>query len=142
MTTHLTQTITDTSGPAIGDCWRTAIACLLDLDDPEEVPHFIAIDMARGDGDSTAWWTDTVAFVEEHLAPGDTFHLLEPTFPVYEIPELGWGHVIATGPSPRGPWKHSVLVDAITGELVWDPHPSRAGLAGAPEDIAAIAARR
>lgn len=25
----------------IGDCWRTALACLLDKESPEDVPHFL-----------------------------------------------------------------------------------------------------
>ena len=139
MTTRLTQIITDAGGKAIGDCWRTAVACLLDFDDPSDVPHFVAIDQARGDDKSTKWWTDTVDFVTQHIPDGLTFRLLTPTFPVYTEPNCAYEHVVATGPSPRGDWLHSVVVDARTGELVWDPHPSRAGLAGAPVDVAAIA---
>lgn len=140
MTTHLTQTIADADRQAVGDCWRTAVACLLDLTDPTEVPHFIAIDRARGDESSTRWWTDTVDFVNRHTPDGLTLRLLTPVFPIYADPDGGYPHVIATGPSPRGDWYHAVIVDARTGELVWDPHPSRAGLAGAPLDVAALAA--
>jgi len=141
VTTFLTQTITDVGGPIAGDCWRTAIACLLDLTDPADVPHFIAIDQARGDDTSTAWWTDTVAFVTQLIPAGQTLHLLQPTFPIYLEPDNAWPHAIATGPSPRGDFEHAVIVDARTGALVWDPHPSRAGLAGPPVDVAAIGRR-
>lgn len=140
MTTHLTQTITDTTGPVPGDCWRTAIACLLDRDDPTTVPHFIAAALPEGDDvdTSTAWWDASVAYVERCVPDGQTFLLLQPRFPVHAEPDLAHPHVIATGRSPRGDWQHSVIADARTGELVWDPHPSRAGLAGPIEDIAAI----
>lgn len=141
MSTFLTQTITDVGGPIPGDCWRTAIACLLDFTSPLDVPHFIANDTDDGD-DSTQWWIATTEFVAQHVPPGDVLHLLEPTFPVYVDPESGRPHAIGTGPSPRGDWLHSVLVDARTGELVWDPHPSRSGLAGPITDVAAIAPAR
>lgn len=141
MTTRLTQTITDTNGPVPGDCWRTAIACLLDRDDPTTVPHFIAAPLPEGETEdtSTAWWDATVAYVEAHTPDGITLVLLEPMFPVYLDPENAPRHVIATGPSPRGDWLHCVIVDAVTGELVHDPHPLRAGLAGPPVDVAALA---
>jgi hypothetical protein len=135
MTTRLTQTITDAGGPVPGDCWRTAIACLLDLREPTDAPHFIH---EHADGHDTAWWEASVAFVADRVPAGQSLVLIKPRFPVYEDPENGNPHVIATGPSPRGDWLHSVVVDARTGELVWDPHPSRAGLAGPVEDVAVI----
>ena len=39
MTPHKQRFRHDPENGVYGDCWRTAIACLLDLD-PEEVPHF------------------------------------------------------------------------------------------------------
>ena len=68
----LTQLHTDLGGPVLGDCWRTAIACLLDLDDPTEVPHFIE-DHRHDDPESTAWWDSTKAFVETRR-PGGTIN--------------------------------------------------------------------
>lgn len=137
MTTRLTQTVTDMGGPVPGDCWRTAIACLLGLADPAEVPHFIH----EHDGMTVPdrWWHATVEWVEAYL-PGWTLGGYDPTFPLYDSPHAP-PHVIASGPSPRGPWLHSVVVDARTGALVWDPHPSRAGLAGPPVDLAALITR-
>lgn len=139
-TTFLTQTIADAGGPVVGDCWRTAVGCLLGLADPLLVPHFVDEDQARGDESSTRWWTETVAFAAGHLPEGQALFLRQPVFPVYADPSSGWPHVIASGPSPRGDWLHAVIVDAVTGDLVWDPHPSRAGLAGPPVDVAAIGA--
>lgn len=123
---ELTQTIADTTGPEPGDCWRTSVACLLDLDCPADAPHFILHD---------DWWERTVAFVEQRR-PGLTLGCYDPTFPVYSGD--GFPFVIASGPSPRGDWLHAVIVSAVDGSLVWDPHPSRDGLAGEPVDIAAL----
>lgn len=141
MTTHLTQTITDTTGPIPGDCWRTSIACLLDRSDPATVPHFIAQPLADGEAEdtSTAWWDSSVSYVERCVPDGQTLLLVQPRFPIYAEPGLAYPHVIAIGRSPRGDWPHSVIADARTGEVVWDPHPSRAGLDGPIESVAAIA---
>lgn len=133
----LTQMHTDVGGPVLGDCWRTAIACLLDLDHPGDVPHFVEI---HRDDEATSldWWEASKRFVET-ARPGVTLECYAPTFPVYDG---DWpSRVIASGPSPRGPFAHSVLVHAKDGTLAWDPHPSRAGLAGPPTDIAVLIPR-
>ena len=49
MITKLHQSIQH-SPDSIGDCWRTCIACLLGLDSPERVPHFVQI-CNNGDSD-------------------------------------------------------------------------------------------
>ncbi|UAK38431.1 hypothetical protein K8O93_01100 [Gordonia bronchialis] len=109
-----------------GDCWRTALACLLDLP-RDEVPHVI---------DHEDWWERSRAFVAEHT----DMQLLnvEPVFPIYLDPENAPQHVIGVGKSPRGDFNHCVVVDAISGELAWDPHPSRAGLNGPILEVSLI----
>lgn len=53
-----------------------------------------------------------------------------PSFP---MPHL---RVIACGVSPRDPeGTHAVVADAETGDIVHDPHPSRAGLASEPRFV-------
>lgn len=122
-----------------GDCWRTAIAGLVGAD-RDDVPHFAHLYGA--DAPELAWWDATVAWVEK-FKPGWTLTCLKPVFPVYLNPELAPRIVIASGASPRssvaaeGLW-HSVLVDAITGALVWDPHPDRTGLASEPYELAGL----
>lgn len=128
-----TQAHTDIGGDVPGDCWRTAIACLLDIP-RDDVPHFLA---HEDDPDGNGWWAETVAFVEQHR-PGWTLQNYEPLFPVYAQPEVAPQHVIGVGPSPRGDFLHAVIVDAITGETVWDVHPSRAGLAGPLVEMSAL----
>jgi hypothetical protein len=105
-----------------GDCYRTAIACVIDAQSPTDVPHFISY------GDS--WWDETQKWVKGR---GDELIYL----PV-PIPEdwRGWWdhcsqrveHVILSGPSPRGKFDH-VVVGTTDFKMVHDPHPSRAGLA-------------
>ena len=127
---NLTQVYTDTDAEILGDCYRTALACLLGLDDPQEAPHFVAM----YDGQKGRWWTESVAWVEEHR-PGWTMLSGDPVFPSYTEPEISPKYLIGSGPSPRGDWMHCVLLDAVTGDMVWDPHPSRDGLAGPPLDL-------
>lgn len=105
----------------IGDCQRAVIASLLELP-IGEVPHF----MKDSNGDAANFWERIQVFCRSHgyaylVIParsggaffgddGDVFH---------EI----------SGPSPRGNGiTHAVV--GCNGQIVFDPHPSRAGLAG------------
>ena len=99
-----------------GDCYRAAIASLLDLP-VEAVPHF---------GLYVSWWDETRRWLHHHgrdlayAELGDDMHQLwcevEPATPV-----------IVGGRSPRGAFGH-VVVGLVDGTVLWDPHPSRAGL--------------
>ncbi len=125
--THLAtqqQRYLERGGPIPGDCWRTSIACLLELP-RDEVPHFIH--EHGGDENSTDWWYATVAFVET-ARPGWTLVCTQPVFPAYTNPEVAPDRVVLTGKSPRGDWLHCVLADATTGELMHDPYPGAAGV--------------
>ena len=107
-----------------GDCWRTAIACLLDLD-PLDVPHF---------GESDDWWDATLDWAE---ARGDSMVYLPLPIPG---DWAGWWehrasiteHVILGGPSPRGTFSH-VVIGTPDLTMTHDPHPSGAGLADVVE---------
>lgn len=108
-----------------GDCQRAVIASLLDLP-RSEVPHFLQ-DAA---GEAGAYWEGIQAFCRKHgyaylTVParsgsafygddGDVFH---------EI----------SGPSPRGNGVFHAVV-GCNGAVVFDPHPSRAGLTGDPAE--------
>lgn len=62
--------------------------------------------------------------------------LLDPPFDLVPIDFWQWPEVdeddplggcyLLSGKSPRGDWNHSVV--AREGQVIWDPHPSRAGL--------------
>lgn len=108
-----------------GDCFAACIAVLLDVD-LEQIPHFVM----HGDH----WWDVTRRTVRE-LRPGwDLTCAMPSPWPPYLGDVEEWVEcqhlAIATGPSPRGGFMHCVVIDTVTGEMVWDPHPSRAGLAG------------
>lgn len=120
------QLVMHVPGVSQGDCWRACVAGLLGLE-AFEVPHFAEL------GDE--WWDASVAFVEETL-PGLTLRgEYPPIFPFYAgaHPPV----VILVGTSPRNV-PHAVLADPVTGQIVHDPHPSRAGLLGEPDGVYAL----
>lgn len=119
-----------------GDCWRTVLACLLEVP-RDDVPHFAHLYPAEG---TLEWWDASVAWVRT-TRPGWTLGC-------WRRPEHGWGsiyspeaavfapdRVILTGPSPRGAWNHSVLVYEATGELAHDPFPGGTGVDDGPGDV-------
>lgn len=109
-----------------GDCLRAVVASLLDLP-YDDVPHFGA--MRRG----AAWWHAMRAYAR---ARGGDFLDVEPVDGSvrHALVDPAAGAIgIGSGPSPRGPFRHVVLVDADL-ELVHDPHPSDRGLADV-EDV-------
>lgn len=116
-----------------GDCWRTAIACLLAVP-RDDVPHFVH------EHQGPEWWDETVAWVEQ-ARPGWTLESYEPSFPAYIDPESSPQQVIGTGQSPRGDWLHSVIIDAMTGDLFHDPYEGGGGIL-AIEAMAALVTKR
>jgi hypothetical protein len=108
----------DPDAGVLGDCWRCCIASLLHLP-AEAVPNFVEEGAGR-------WWTATQRWLGERgLAmvlvdlDGCKHHPLMPS----------GSFCIGSGPSPRGDHGHCVIVDEGLN-VVHDPHPSRAGLAG------------
>jgi hypothetical protein len=96
-----------------GNCFQACMASLLELP-LEEVPDFMAAD---------PWWPA----MEAWLAPRGLY----PVGLLCEGQDSrdGWvprGLHILGGRSPRGDFDHVVI--AHGREIVWDPHPSRAGL--------------
>lgn len=89
-----------------GNCQQAATASLLGLG-LDEVPNFMEAE--------AGFWPSFWRFVQERglgvieLSGARSFDC----------------HYLAYGPSPRGV-SHAVIYKS--GELVWDPHPSRAGL--------------
>lgn len=89
-----------------GDCFRAAIASLLELP-IEDVPPF-------------------EDYAEDWHAPFMDWAFSRDLEPVFLEPkDAPCGYSIASGLSPRG-IMHSCL--ALDGNVVFDPHPSRAGL--------------
>ena len=95
------------TAPGEGDCYRTAIACILDMD-RDDVPDF------KGTGPqqyfaSRDWCLGHGVLLE--ITSGD----LVPKGRLY----------VGIGRSPRGRMHACVCCD---GEVVWDPHPDGGGL--------------
>lgn len=121
------------AGLRAGDCFRAAVASLLDRD-LADVPHFV-----ESPDEHPGWWRDCRLWCREQYdadwigvgreAPewDECLRLLRD--------EDGVRYVVASGPSPRGPFRHSVVWDLTTWTCAHDPHPSRAGLAGEPDEI-------
>lgn len=133
------QRYTDAEGDPPGDCWRTALACLIQVP-RDEVPHFIHEYQGhkvgpRGTLSTPLWWVKSVEWVEQQR-PGWTLENYAPRFPVYDGD--GPSRVIISGQSPRGDWLHAVIADSVTGALVHDPHPSGAGVLDQQEMAALI----
>jgi hypothetical protein len=88
------------------------VASLLDVEDYDSVPHFVELD---------DWWGLTCSFVRERTGKSVAWWDNPESIP------LGIDLLIGSGPSPRGNFWHAVIVDR-QGNLVHDPHPSRAGV--------------
>lgn len=103
-----------------GNCWQTAIACILEVE-PERLPDQVAIESGK-----RSYMNALNAFLEAHhgLMYSEVF---DYQFGGLDVKEPGW-HILA-GPTVRTPVSriHHVVV-ARYGATVWDPHPSRAGL--------------
>lgn len=113
-----------------GDCYRTVLACLLDVE-PEAVPHF----MADPNLPVRKLWRQVDAWLLEHhglryiqlpFATDDLDAFLVQTNRVN--PGVRFD---LTGNSPRGT-QHCVIVE--DGEIVHDPHPEGGGIVGPGED--------
>lgn len=102
-----------------GDCWRCCIACILQIA-PAEVPHFVEDYKSHAFVESAKWLRQRGIWLIEGQS------LKHPDWDCPEVEELP---IIATGPSCRskGMGQHHAVV-TINGDVVYDPHPSNAGL--------------
>jgi hypothetical protein len=115
--------IHDPENGQYGDCQRAVVASLLDLP-ITAVPHFLR----EAAGEPVAYWERLQAFVRSHgfvylnvpVRAGQAFYGDDGDV-FHEI----------SGPSPRGNGVGHAVV-GCNGQIVFDPHPSRAGLAGDP----------
>lgn len=119
----------DPATGTVGDCWRACIASIVGCP-IAHVPHFVR-DYPNDESDDIArWFAESRRWLEENY---------QVTVLYYDKPEAvcaerrietsAYPHILIDGRSPRGDFFHVVVGDAITGEIVHDPHPSRAGLA-------------
>lgn len=113
-----------------GDCWRTSIACLLDLR-PEDVPHFNegSIDglpkpVEQTNADTDRWLHERGYQLITVPLPGET--ALEDVIRCADA----WGrgaHFLLSGFSRTGV-NHTVICQG--DRIVWDPSRTDAGIVG------------
>ncbi len=101
-------------GRPSGDCLQAAVATVLGMS-LGDVPHFAQYVEHPEGTDCWLWWWALVGFCHASGWQAD-----------YCPDEAPRGWALADGMSPRG---HNHVVVAFNGEIVFDPHPSRAGLA-------------
>lgn len=124
---ELTQTTFGTEG----NCWQTCVAAILRVDpatlpQQKEYDRCAIVDGKRVYEEPHRYYRDALgaylkkhhglAYVELALGARTISSILQPRSP---------GIHMMTGKSPR---EGSHVVIARYGEIVWDPHPSRAGL--------------
>ena len=126
-----------------GNCYQAALASVLELP-LEQVPHF-AQDGERWQETSEAWLTERgvirAFYVDEHLAALGYPLYVEPGTDFWGTPADFLIGALGAGPSPRGPWRHVVVLDPDTGDMLHDPHPSGAGVLEVDEVELLIAAQ-
>lgn len=122
----------------VGDCWRTAIACLLEMP-RDDVPHFAQL---YPDEPSKEWWYKSIEFVEEHKEGWTLVALYEefgqPLFPVYSDLPNQPERVMLSRDRVGVPWRHVVIADSVTGKILWDPATNPGPLGGESEVYALI----
>jgi hypothetical protein len=112
-----------------GNCLTAVVASLLDLP-IEAVPNFVQNHVDTG-GDQD-WWQCLHAFVREqghrlfYLRPVETPGASGSTMG-FPAPDPGEYYTVS-GVSTRSPDIHHIVIYR-DGEMVWDPHPDRDGLA-------------
>lgn len=106
--------LSDPDVGVVGDCWRACIANLIGWP-LVQVPHFV-----RDCGDD--WLMATGRWIRTEVG----LQLRVETDPRFPFTPGDSALVILAGPSPRGVL-HAVLGDR-NGDIVHDPHPSRAGI--------------
>lgn len=106
------QTILTAEGQ-VGNCFQAALATVLRMPTIDAVPHFVLLGMHH-------WMSCCIAWLN---ANGYEVSTIKDACEGMEMLPL----CIIRGISPRG-IGHAVVGDAETGEMIHDPHPSRAGL--------------
>ncbi|TGE29823.1 hypothetical protein [Hymenobacter metallicola] len=123
----------------IGDCLRTAFACVLDKEKPNDLPLFTYNEDLTEAG--PGWFLDLIHWFREQGYELDTVNLKAIREGREMAPgtlELLDGYYVASGVSPRTYpdgtiMHHAVVAHGRNMEIVHDPHPSREGLKDLPE---------
>jgi len=116
------QILHDPENGRFGDCQRACIASLLDLR-PDDVPHFYE------DGTEITFWKRLNSF----LASIELVHLETQTinFRLAQFREKADLYHMIYGQTERGT-QHAVI--GLNGDIIHDPHPSKAGFLESDRD--------
>lgn len=126
-----TQTVTGERG----NCWQTAVACLLDID-PATLPPQCEYDRKTTHPDGTVehgphYYDALQAYLHKHHSVCYLeLHHPEELWPLLRVAEPGYHLMVGetVRSASLGGLRHVVV--ARYGQVIWDPHPSRAGLTG------------
>lgn len=123
--------LTQTSLHPSGNCWQTCIACILELD-PETLPPQKEYDkVSTNEKGETVYGPMYNVALRAYLRKHHNLTYIEPHVPeeALQILKVEGYHMI-TGKTVRSDAQNGVrhVVVAKDGKMVWDPHPSRAGL--------------
>lgn len=110
--------------PPHGNCWAACVASLFELT-LADVPdiEFESVNSSPNSEDCKRFWRIWRGWLRDR-----GYGMI--TVGKGEVNVLA-GFLIETGPSPRGPWQHSVITE--DGLLAHDPFPGGSGLAGPSE---------
>lgn len=112
----------------IGDCWRTCIACLLDMA-PGEVPHFVDgcwQDSAKSMANARAWLAGQGLAIIEYALSADLSDVLR------SVGAINPGMYYLLGGNSATGVGHSVV--CCDDGIVWDPSLDDAGIVGPMDD--------
>jgi len=120
-----------------GDCWRTAFACVLDKQSPEEVPDFVYNEdgVVNENWFMDTWrWLESQGYYLESVGLGDRPEGCEYAEGIAE--RLRDEIYVVDGLSPRvrpdgSPIYHACVATNL--KVIHDPHPERLGLQGKPQ---------
>lgn len=125
----------DPANGLFGDCHRTAIACVFDLD-AEEVPHFM--DNSPGKGEAPAAeraveeWLNARGVTQISMIFSGELSPDEVIVTVMNINAQRPGLVFLLGGESRSGVNHTVV--CCDGKIVCDPSPVDAGIVGPCDD--------
>lgn len=120
----------------VGDCWRCCVAAIVGLN-AEDVPHFLLTSDGKTnhnmDPDTQRWLNQRGYGMIYATAIGCSRGAI--WCPRYADDEIQPPPLITCGPTCRseGLGKHHAVI-TIGGKLVYDPHPSEAGLTAIAEE--------
>ena len=118
----------DPDNGVLGDCFRACIASVVGRA-IADVPHFVRDYPHDEDGAEARWFAETQKWLEPFGVLALYYDNPVAVRAEHRSEVSAYPHILIDGISPRFADLHHVVVgDAVTGEVVHDPHPDRTGL--------------